>query len=100
MLGLVRILKRLTKHLQSSNYLFLPLTQNQPVHQALGFPGGSAVKNPPANAGDTRIPSLGGEDPLEKEMATHFNILSLGSVRHRGAWQTTIHRVPKESDTT
>ena len=90
----------LTKHLQSSNYLFLPLTQNQPVHQTLGFPGGSAVKDQPANAGDTRIPSLGGEDPLEKEMATHFNILSLGSLRHRGAWQTTVHGVPKESDAT
>ena len=31
-----------------------------------GFSGGSEVKNPPANAGD----------PLEKEMATHSNILA------------------------
>ena len=30
------------------------------------------VKNPPANAGD----SLGQEDPLEKEMATHSSILA------------------------
>ena len=31
------------------------------------------VKNPPTNAGDfeTRVPSLGGEDPLEEGMATH-----------------------------
>ena len=34
------------------------------------------VKNLPANAGDKRVRSLGGEDPLEKEMATHFGILA------------------------
>ena len=37
------------------------------------------VKSPPANAGevrDTRVPSLGREDPLEKEMATHSGILA------------------------
>ena len=38
------------------------------------------VKNLPANAGDLRdigdIQSLGQEDPLEKEMATHSSILA------------------------
>ena len=36
------------------------------------------VKNPPANAGDAEmgVRSLGQEDPLEKEMATHFRILA------------------------
>ena len=38
-----------------------------------GFHGGSAVKNLPANAGHKG--SIPGEDPLEKEMATHSNIL-------------------------
>ena len=33
------------------------------------------VKNPPAMQ-DTWFPSLGHEDPLEKEMATHSSILS------------------------
>ena len=35
------------------------------------------VKNPWANAGDlgTQIRSLDGEDPLEKELATHSRIL-------------------------
>ena len=37
----------------------------------MGFLGGSVVKNPPANAGDT-----GQEDPLEKEMATHSSIFA------------------------
>ena len=35
------------------------------------------VKNLPANAGDARdIRSLGQEDPLEEEMATHSSILA------------------------
>ena len=33
------------------------------------------VKNPPANS-ETRIQSLGPEDPLEKEMATHSGIFA------------------------
>ena len=44
----------------------------------LSFIGGSVVKNPPVNAGDTRdtgsIP--GSEDPLEKGMTTHSSILA------------------------
>ena len=35
------------------------------------LPGGSVVKNPPANAGD-----LSWEDPLEEEMAAHSSILA------------------------
>ena len=35
---------------------------------------GSAVKNPPANAGDT-VQSLGQEDPLKKGMATRSGTL-------------------------
>ena len=33
------------------------------------------VKNPPAKQ-ETRVPSLGQEDPLEKEMATYSSILA------------------------
>ena len=39
------------------------------------FPGGSAVKNLPAML-TIWIQSLGQEDPLEKEMAAHSNILA------------------------
>ena len=38
------------------------------------FPG-SLTKNPPAKQ-ETKVPSLGGEDPLEKEMAAHSSILA------------------------
>ena len=43
----------------------------------MGFPGGAVVKNPPDSA-DLRnaVRSLGQEDPLEKEMATHSNIFA------------------------
>ena len=41
----------------------------------LGFPGGSVVKNPSVKQ-ETRVLSLGREDPLEEEMATHFSILT------------------------
>ena len=40
-----------------------------------GFPGGSAVKNPPAMQ-ETWVPSLDGEDPLEKGMASLSSILA------------------------
>ena len=44
------------------------------------FPGGSVVKNPPANVGETRdsssIPGLGRSSG--EEMATHFSILAWG----------------------
>ena len=41
----------------------------------LCFPGGSEVKNLPVNQ-ETRVGSLGQEDSLEKEMATHPSILA------------------------
>ena len=43
-----------------------------------GFPGGSAVKNPPAmqEMRETQVWSLGGEDFLQEGMATHYSILA------------------------
>ena len=42
------------------------------------FPGGSAVKNPPAmpETQETQVQSLGQEAPLEEGMATHSSILA------------------------
>ena len=39
------------------------------------FSSGAVVKNPPAMQ-ETRVQSLGQEDPLEKDMATHSRILA------------------------
>ena len=41
----------------------------------MGFPGGSVVKILPVMQ-ETRVRSLGQEDPLEMEMATHSSILA------------------------
>ena len=46
-----------------------------------GFPGGSVVKNPPAvqdmqATHAMRVQSLGREEPLEEEMATHCTIFA------------------------
>ena len=57
-----------------------------------GFPRGSVVKNLPAMQ-ETRVQSLGQEDPLEVGMATHFSILAWRILIDRGAWQATVHRV-------
>ena len=40
----------------------------------MGFPVGSVVKNPPAKQ-ESQVRSLGQEDPLEKEVATHSSTL-------------------------
>ena len=42
---------------------------------AWASPVAQLVKNPPATR-ETRVRSLGGEDPLEKEKATHSSILA------------------------
>ena len=48
------------------------------------------VKNLPAMQ-ETRVPSLGGEDPLEEEMTTHYSILAwrIQAIlqANTGAWQ-------------
>ena len=56
------------------------------------------VKNPPAMR-ETRVPSLGREDTLEKEMATHSSILAwrIPWMEELGGLQSTGR---KELDTT
>ena len=40
---------------------------------------------------ETWVQSLGQEDPLEKEMATHSSISCLENPMDRGAWRATVH---------
>ena len=56
-----------------------------------GFHGGSVGRiHLPVQ--ETRIRSLGGEDPLEKEMATHSTVYPLlGNPMDRGAWHITTY---------
>ena len=43
---------------------------------------------------EMQVRSLGQEDPLEEEMATHW-YSCLGNPMDRGVWQATIHEVTK-----
>ena len=44
---------------------------------------------------ETRVRSLGQEDPLEEGMATHSSILAWRIAMNRGAWRATVHGVTK-----
>ena len=63
------------------------------------FPGGSVVKNPPADAGDVglipgsgRLPGIGNGNPLQYSCQRN--------PMDRGAWQAAVQGVAKESDMT
>ena len=68
----------------------------------MGFPGGAVLKNPPADAGDTRdagsvsglgrSPGVGNGNPLQYSC--------LENPMDRGAWRATVYGVTKESDMT
>ena len=60
----------------------------------LDFPGGSVVKNPSAMQ-ENWVRSLGQEDPLEMEMATHSSILAWRIPVDRGALLAIVHGVTK-----
>ena len=60
-----------------------------------GFPGGSVVKNPPANAGDVDlIPVLGRS--LGGVSGNSLQYSCLGNTMDRGAWWAIVHGVAKE----
>ena len=60
-----------------------------------GFPGGSAMKNPPVNAGDAglmpgsrrRSPGGGNDNPIQHSC--------LENPMNRGAWQATVHEASR-----
>ena len=69
------------------------------VYGKQGFPGGSVIKNSPANAGDTGTiiglgssPGGGNGNPLQYSC--------LENSMDRGAWLAIVHGVTKELDTT
>ena len=63
------------------------------------FPGGSVVKNLPANVGNEG--SIPGSGRYSGEGNGHpLQYSRLGNSMDRGAWRTIAHGVTKESDTT
>ena len=67
------------------------LQTQMPKPSSTGFPGGSVVKNPPANAGSV----LSQEDPLEDGMTSHSSILAWRIPTDRGAWWATVRGVTR-----
>ena len=64
-----------------------------------GFPGGSAVKNPPANAGDTgSIPGSGRSLGVGNGNLLQYSCLK--NPMDRRAWQAKVHRVAEMSEKT
>ena len=65
----------------------------------MGFPGGSVIKNPPANAGNTGlIPGLGRSPGEVNDNPLQYSCL--GNPMDRGAWWATVCGVAKELNTT
>ena len=63
-------------------------------HLILGFLGGSAVKNQPANAGDSSsIPGSGGSPVIGNGNPLQYSCLV--NTMDRGAWQAIVHGVTK-----
>ena len=68
-----------------------------PSNIVMGFPSGSVVKKPLANAGSVgswvrKIPAEGNGNPLQYSC--------LGNPMGRGTWQAIVHGVTKDSDVT
>ena len=64
-----------------------------------GFPGGSVIKNLPANAGDTEsIPGLGRSPGKGNGNPLQYSYLEIPWTEEPGG--LTVHGVAKESDTT
>ena len=60
----------------------------------MGFPGGSVVKNLPANAGDVGLfPALGRSPGEGNDNPPQYSYL--GNLKDRGAWQATDHGMAK-----
>ena len=65
------------------------------IIEILGFPVAQMIKNPPAMQ-ETQVRSLGQEDPLKKEMATHSSILAwriLGTEEPGGLQSIGLQRI-------
>ena len=62
-----------------------------PYNKGHGFPSGSVVKNPSANAGDIGSIPGWGRSPERPSNLLHYSCL--GNPMDRGAWWAIVHRV-------
>ena len=63
----------------------------------MGFPGGTAVKNPPtvSETQEIWVQSLGWEDTPVGRIGNPLQYSCLENPMYRGAWRTTVDGVPK-----
>ena len=66
----------------------------------MGFPGGSVGKKNQLAMQETWVGSLGWEDSLKKEMATHSSIHAWRIPMDRGVWPATVHGVSRSEEPT
>ena len=66
-------------------------------NRSKGFPGGAVVKNPPANAGDSRDsgPMLGSRRSPGVGNGDSLQYSCLENSMDKGAWRATVHGVAK-----
>ena len=64
-----------------------------------GFPGESAVKNLPANAGDTNLIPGSRRSPGEEGNGNPFPSSCLENSMDRGGWRATVHGVAESGRT-
>ena len=87
--------KEIKRWIKSGSYIYI---YNSKIRSNLYYRGlwaslvAQLVKNLPAMQ-ETCVQSLGQEDPLEKDMATHSRILAWRITMDGGVWQAAVHEV-------
>ena len=84
---------------QAASLVVISTLQMNKLIEVEGFPGGSVVKNPPADAGNVGSVPGSGSSPREGSV-NPLQYSCLANPMDRGARQATVHGVHKESDTT
>ena len=85
--------------MHSIKFIFIVFILTKPLNEvAISIKWASLVpqlvKNLPAMR-ETWVPSLGWEDPLKEDIATHSSILAWRIPMDRGAWRATVLGVTK-----
>ena len=65
-----------------------------PFQYSWAYMVAQTVKNQPT-MWETQVQSLGWENPLKEDMATHFSLLAWRIPMDKGAWQATDYGITK-----
>ena len=84
---------------KTNRYVYVAFGITVSLISHTGFPGGSVVKNQPANAGDVELTPGPGRSPGEGN-GNSLQYSCLGNPMDRGAWWAIVHRCHKQVDMT